>query len=691
MNDFNASDPTLFINRELSALAFNDRVLDKATDTAIPLLERLRFLFICSANLDEFFEVRVAGLKSQMLFGRDKAYLDGLDLEEVMEKITKATHELSNKIYTILNNDLLPAMRQNHIYLTAEADWITKQKTWIKQYFRNEVQPVISPIGLDFSHPFPKLVNKSLNYIVSLTGKDAFGRDSGLAIVHAPRTLSRVIKFPDDYCEQGENYVLLNSIIQAHASDLFTGMTVTGCYQFRITRNSDLFINEDKNDDLAAAVKNELFSRHYGMAVRLEVSQECPDHIAEFLLRKTNLNQHELYRVNGPVNLNRFRMLVDLNNTPELKFSDFTPELPPEVTKKYDIFEVLRNQDILLHHPYQSFTPVIDFIHQATVDPDVLAIKLTLYRIEKNSAMANALIQAAHAGKQITAIIELRARFDEERNIEFANRLQEAGALVIYGVVGYKTHAKMILVVRREQGKIRRYAHIGTGNYHANTAKLYTDFGLLTYNEMITNDIHEIFQQLTGMGRASRLNSLLQSPFTLFNKLCELIDHEINNAKIGKKALIMAKLNSLTEERIIKKLYEASCAGVKIKLIVRGICCLRPGIKGVSENISVRSIIGRFLEHSRVYYFHNDGDEKVYLASADWMERNLFHRVEICTPILDPQITKRIKKEAFEIYLQDNTLAWELKSDGSYYKVSANKNQPVNAQNMLLLKYCFKS
>ncbi len=684
------SKSTLYINRELSVLKFNQRVLALAQNKELPLLERLRYLFICSANLDEFFEVRVAGLKSQLVFGRQKTGADGLSVEEVMENISTITHELINSIYDLLNTDLIPVMQANKIYILDADSWTPKQKTWVKKYFKQEILPVISPIGLDLAHPFPRLVNKSLNYIVSLEGKDAFGRDSGLAVVHAPRILPRVIRLPARYCEEGEYYVLLNSIINAYASDLFGGMQVTGCYQFRVTRNSDLLLDEDNIEDLANALKNELFSRRYGTAVRLEIAKDCPNDIAKFLLKKHTLSDNELYRVNGPVNLTRFRTLLDLNNNLHLKFPTFTPGLPDGLAHKHDVFEAIRQSDILLHHPYQSFTPVIDFIRQATIDPDVLAIKLTLYRIEKNSAMANALIDAAHAGKEITAVIELRARFDEERNIEFANRLQEAGALVIYGVVGFKTHAKMMLVVRRENNRLTRYVHIGTGNYHARTAKLYTDFGLFTYNEEVTNDVHEVFQQLTGMGRPSKLSALLQSPFTIYKKMIEFINLEIEQAQAGKKAHIIAKMNSLTESSIIQELYRASCAGVKIDLIIRGICCLRPGIKNISENIRVRSIVGRFLEHSRVYYFYQGGEEKIYCSSADWMERNLFHRVEVCFPILDKQLAKRVKQEALDLALNDNCQAWELQSDGEYKLVTNNK-EPLSMQETLLKTHCYQS
>lgn len=688
MTAANLADPELYINREISSLRFNFRVLAQAKDESIPLLERLRFLFICSSNLDEFFEVRVASIKNRILGDGYKRSIDGLYPLEILKEVSDTAHALEKEIYQILNEQLLPALREANLLILDQHEWTAAQAAWIKNYFRAEILPVISPIGLDLAHPFPRLANKSLNYIVSLTGKDAFGRDSGLAIVNAPRSIPRVIRLPQEICDYGECYVLLSSMIQAHTAELFGGMTVTGCFQFRVTRNSDLAIDEDHILNLAMALKSELLERRYGAAVRLEVDVDCPEHIAKFLLEQHGLTQAELYPVNGPVNLSRYSMLLALVPRPELRYPVFTAALPHSLSGKKDIFEVIRNRDVLLHHPYQSFSPVLDFIRQATIDVDVLAIKLTLYRVEANSPMADALINAARAGKQVLAVVELRARFDEEHNIELATRLQEAGALVVYGVVGFKTHAKMILVIRREGKNLRRYVHLGTGNYHAVTAKLYTDIGLFTYDQDIGHDVNEVFQQLTGMGRASKLRKLLQSPFTLFAGLQELIGNEIRYAQQGLAGHIILKLNALTEPQLISLLYQASQAGVKIELIIRSICCLRPGIRGISENITVHSILGRFLEHSRIYYFYNNGEEKIFASSADLMERNMFHRVEICFPILERHVIKRIKSEILELCIQDTLQAFNLNSDGMYFRVRDMTDAPlVSSQQVLLDKY----
>jgi polyphosphate kinase len=680
-------DPHLFINRELSLLQFNQRVFAQAQDRRLPLLERLKFLFICSANLDEFFEVRVAGLQHRVQHGHHSPGPDGLSAEQVLDAIAIQAHQLVDEIYQLLNVSLLPALADENIFILSPKQWNAAQSEWVKQYFQQQVMPITSPIGLDLAHPFPRLENKSLNFIVSLHGKDAFGRDSGLAVVSVPRMLPRVIRLPESLSDNNESYVLLNSIIQAYVDELFIGMTVTGCYQFRVTRNSDLIFDEDAIDDLAIALKKELFARRYGVEVRLEVAKQCPEDLAEFLLEKHNLQARDLYRVDGPVNLYRFHQLLSLTQRKDLLFAPFTPRMPRCLYKKQDLFAQIRQQDILLHHPYQSFEPVLEFIHQAALDPNVLVIKQTLYRVGANSPIVNALIEAARAGKQVITVIELRARFDEADNIELANRLQQAGALVVYGIIGYKCHAKMILVVRREQNKLKRYAHLGTGNYHVESAQQYTDMGLLTYDEQMTQDVAQIFQQLTGMGRATKLKKILQSPFTLHKTLLKLITHEAHNASEGQPAHIMAKMNALTEPEIIQALYQASQAGVKIDLIVRGICSLRPGIKGVSENITVCSIVSRFLEHSRVFYFYHHGEEKIFCSSADWMERNLLHRVETCFPIENKTLQQQVKQEGLLLHLQENNVAWRLQSDGSYHLVNAEKSSAIHSQFELLKRY----
>jgi polyphosphate kinase len=675
--------PKFYINRELSALEFNCRVLGQAADITIPLLERLKFLCIFSANLDEFFEIRVAGLKQLVAYKNVTPGIDGLTPAETLKKISTTAHTLVVLQNQILQKELLPALEKENIHFLSPKKWSVKQAIWIKHYFYEEILPIVSPIALDPAHPMPRLVNKSLNFVVSLKGKDAFGRDTHLAIVHAPRSLPRVTRLPEKISKKGKNFIFLSDIIEAYATELFPGMEVLGCYQFRLTRNSDLLLDEEIAEDLAGVLQNQLLARPFGMAVRLEIAAHCPPDIARFLLQKHDLIQDELYLITGPVNLSRLLSLYDTIDEPTLKFPPFTPKLP-KVLKNTNLFSVIHEHDILLHHPYNAFNPVIEFIRQATLDPHVLAIKQTLYRTGPDSLIVRALLDAARAGKEVTAVIELRARFEEESNLELANRLQEAGALVVYGVMGFKTHGKMMLVVRREGKHLRRYCHLGTGNYHANTARIYTDYSLFTADELIGLDVQNVFQQLTGMGKAIKLKKLWQAPFTLVKYLIEHIENETNIAAQGKPARIIAKINALTDPKIIAVLYTASQAGVKIDLIVRGICCLRPGIPGISENIHVRSIVGRFLEHERVFYFLNDGNEKIYCSSADWMERNLYKRVELCFPIKQKKLAERIKKESLLAYLADNCQSWILMQDGSYQRMQPGKQIPYSAQRALM-------
>ena len=679
-------DSSLYIHRELSQLKFNIRVLEQALDESYPLLERLKFLLIFSSNLDEFFEIRVAGLKKQITFAREQAGADGLQPHQALARIAELVHEQVDRQYAILNDVLLPAMAKHHINFIRRRNWTLKLKTWVRRYFRDEIAPIITPIGLDPTHPFPLLVNKSLNFIVELEGVDAFGRDSGLAIIPAPRLLPRVIKVPEDVGGPGDNYVFLSSMIHAHADDLFQGMKVKGCYQFRLTRNADLSVDTEDVEDLARALRGELFSRRYGDAVRLEVADTCPQHLSNYLLKQFSLSDSELYRVNGPVNLTRLFSITGLASHPELQCKPFTPVIPKALQNSENIFNVVSKQDILLLHPFESFTPVVDLLRQAAKDPHVLAIKQTLYRSGANSEIVDALVEAARNGKEVTAVIELRARFDEESNLALASRLQAAGAVVIYGVVGFKTHAKMMLILRRESGEIVRYAHLGTGNYHAGNAKLYTDYSLLTSDEALCEDVSKLFSQLIGMGKTLRMKKLLHAPFTLKKGILDMIARETQFASDGKPAHIMAKINSLTDPKIIRALYKASQCGVKIDLVVRGMCCLRPGVPGVSHNIQVRSIIGRFLEHSRIYYFYNGGEEQLYLSSADLMERNLDKRVETCFPIEGKRLILRVKKE-LETYLTDNTQSWILQPDGRYVRHTPSGNQHHrNAQATLLEK-----
>ncbi len=687
--DLDAAD--LYFNRELSHLQFNIRVLEQSLDASHPLLNRLFFLLIFSSNLDEFFEIRVAGLRRQVALDREKSAADGMRPTEVLKEISRVCHEQVERQYAVLNDVLIPAMEAEKIRFLRRDQWTKEQAAWVEDFFNNEILPVISPIGLDPSHPFPRLANKSLNFIVSLKGKDAFGREGGLAILPAPRSLSRLLRLPDELCEGGDNFVFLSSMIHAHAELLFPGMKVKGCYQFRITRNADLAVNAEEISDLASALRGELLSRGYGDAVRVEVADNCPEDLAHFLLKQFSLTEDELYRVNGPVNLNRLMALMGQLDRPDLHYKPFTPGFPKLLRKEAgSIFNAIRHGDILLHHPFESFSPVEDLLREAANDPDVVAIKQTLYRTGADSNIVNALVEAARNGKEVTVVIELRARFDEADNLTLAGRLQEAGAIVIYGVVAYKTHAKMMHLLRREQGQLRAYAHLSTGNYHAKTARLYTDYGLLTANKDICEDVHKVFLQLCGMGQVLNMRKLLHAPFTLHKKMLEMIERETEFATAGKKARIVIKLNSITEPKLIKALYRASQAGVTVNLIVRGICCLKPGLAEVSENISVRSIIGRFLEHTRVFSFYNDGKEDVYCASADFMERNLFHRVEACFPLLDARLANRVRKD-LETYLLDNCQSWELQSDGTYLLNSpAEGEAEVSVQETLLDAYAEK-
>jgi polyphosphate kinase len=663
-------NPNYFINREFTALAFQERVLQLAKDQRIPLLERLRFLSICCGNLDEFFEIRVAGLKEKVALLSRKPNMDGLLPEEILNQLSKNIHLLSDDIYHTFNSQLLPALKKEKIYFLSCEDWSEDIHLWAKHYFKNEILPIVSPIALDLAHPFPRLFNKSLNFIISLQGRDAFDRTIDYAVVHAPRSLPRIIHLPSELCTDGGDYfVHLSSIIQTHIHRLFPGMEIKGCYPFRLTRNSDLFLREEEIDDLAIAVQRELFSRHYGHVVRLEIDKHCPHDIVDFLLVKHHLHHDDAYYCDGPVNLQRYYSAIARIDRPELKYPPLVVQYPQYIHEKRNVFSVLDEQDILLHHPYQSFDVVIDFVRQAASDPNVLAIKQTLYRTHSESVMVKALVEASRSGKEVTAVVELRARFDEESNLKLANRLHEGGVLVLYGVMGYKTHAKMTLVVRRTHGKLKRYVHLGTGNYHEQTTKHYTDFGLLTCDSTIATDTQVIFQQLTGLGKAVKLKALYHSPFTLQKHLLNHIEECQIAAQAGQQAEINIKVNGLTDKSMIKALYQASQAGVKINLLVRSLCCLKPGIPGVSENIRVLSILGRFLEHHRVYHFQISDKEYYYCSSADLMDRNLYHRIEILFPILDENCQKRIKQEIFKNYLKDNSNAWEMQEDGSYKAV----------------------
>ncbi|MEW9623518.1 polyphosphate kinase 1 [Rhodanobacter geophilus] len=678
----------LYLNRELSQLAFNIRVLDQALDERTPLLERLKFLLIFSRNMDEFFEIRVAGLKGQIALDHELLGADGMAPRQTLAEISAVAHRQIERQYAILNERILPELATHGIRIARRDQWTHRQKQWVRRYFREEVAPLVTPIGLDPTHPFPLLVNKSLNFIVQLDGVDAFGRDSGLAVVPAPRVLPRLIRVPDDLAEGGDCYVLLSSMIHAHAEELFPGMDVLGCYQFRLTRNADLALDPEDVEDLALALRGELYSRRFGNAVRLEVADNCPKALSAHLLKQFGLAESELYEVNGPVNLARLFRIASQVSYPALQYKPFVPALPKALKRTEDLFAAIAKQDVLLLHPYESFAPVVDLLRQAAKDPQVLAIKQTLYRTGADSEIVDALVDAARAGKEVTAVVELRARFDEESNLTLASRLQQAGAMVIYGVVGIKTHAKLMLIQRREGSELVRYAHMGTGNYHTGNARLYTDYSLLTSDGVLCEDVHKLFSQLTGMGKALRMKKLLQAPFTLKQGLLGLIAQEAAHAAAGKQARILVKVNALTDPKMIRALYQASIAGVRIDLIVRGMCCLRPGVPGVSEHIRVRSVIGRFLEHSRAYWFANDGDPRLYLSSADLMERNLDRRVECAFPIEGKKLQQRILA-ALELYLDDNSGTAELQADGSYHPVARAAGEAVrDVQQQLLEKLC---
>jgi polyphosphate kinase len=682
MLDINLKAPEYYLNRELSLLDFNRRVLAQTHDTSLPLLERIRFLCISCGNLDEFFEIRVSGLKQRQELGSLQPGPDGMSVADQLSAIRSQASALVADQYRQLNQLVFPELARHGIRFVNGRNFTDVQREWLAEHFSQQVEPVLTPLGLDPARPFPRIQNKSLNFIVRLSGKDAFGRDAEMAVVQVPRSLPRIIRLPISDADNASCFAFLSAVIASFIPTLFSGMSVEGSWQFRVTRNSDLFVDDEEVDDLLRAVEGELAHRRYGDAVRLETSADCPDDIVNFLLKHFELTREDLYQVDGPVNLNRLMTIYDLIDRPELKYPVVTPTLPKQLIAKEDLFAAIAESDVLLHHPYHPFGPVVDFVRQAGADRSVLAIKQTLYRAGPESPIVDALVQAARAGKEVTVIIELMARFDEADNIKLATRLQEAGAHVMYGVVGFKTHAKLIMVVRRERGKLRRYCHLSTGNYHPSTARAYTDYGLFTCDQAIGEDLHELFLQLTSPTRPANLQKILQSPFTLHDALIAKTRREIENAQLGKPARIVAKLNALVEPQIILAMYQASMAGVKVDLIVRSICALRPGIPGVSDNITVRSIVGRFLEHSRVYYFANDGAPEVYCASADWMERNFFRRIEVAFPIEQSNHRDRIIAD-MELYLADSVCAWQLDGD-SYHRVKNDSSARIDSQAELI-------
>ncbi|AIF48942.1 polyphosphate kinase 1 [Dyella japonica] len=678
--------PELYLSRELAALEFNFRVLAQARDERIPLLERLRFLSIVANNLDEFFEVRVAMLKHHHMFGSAAPGPDGLSSGELLTRIRKRVLDLVDQQYDTWQHELRPQLDTQNIHFLTREDWTPRQRRWLQGYFENEVLPVLSPLGLDPAHPFPRILNKTLNLAVVLKGRDAFGREGHMALVRAPRSLPRIIRLPSEVCDGGDHYIFLAELLQGFVDLMFPGFKVAGSYQFRVTRNSELMVEEAEVDNLARALSEELIGRGYARPVRLEIGNDCPKAIVAMLIANFELEETDVYRCDGPVNIIRAGTIYDGLERPELKFPRFISQLPPAFVGARCKFDVLRQRDVLLHHPYESFAAVIDLLRQASQDPSVLAIKQTLYRAGVDTPLVDLLVEAARNGKDVTVVIELRARFDEEANIRLATRLQEAGVQVVYGVVGYKTHAKMLLIVRREDEVLRRYVHLSTGNYHQSNSRSYTDIGLMTSHPGIGEDLHKIFQQLSGLGPVIELKHLLHSPFTLYRGVLEKIERETAHAEAGRPARIVAKLNALNEAQVIQALYRASQAGVEIDLIVRGACTLRPGVPGVSERIRVRSIVGRFLEHSRVYWFGNDGSPEIYCGSADWMERNLKRRIEVAFPILDPALAARVYEETLANYLADNTEAWLLDGDGHYTRAEPGDQPPHSAQQWLLAK-----
>ena len=679
------TEPSLYINRELSWLAFNQRVLEQAKDERIPLLERLRFLTISSTNLDEFFEIRVAGLLEKHNYKVAATGPDGLTSAEQLSQISQTAHELVDEQYRVLNEVLLPSLAQEGIRLLKRGEWSARQRRFLRQWFSEQILPILTPLGLDPSHPFPKVLNKGLNFLISLEGRDAFGRNSGTAVVQVPRCLPRIIELPPEISSDAHPFVLLSSVIHEHVDSIFVGMKVLGAWQFRVTRNSDLWVDEEEVVDLMSALKGELPSRRYGDAVRLEVADNCPEKQVAFLLRQFGMSPRDCYQVNGPVNLHRIAALVGEVDRADLKYPPFQPRTPKQLEAGTDLFKAIRHGDILVHHPYESFNPIIELVRQAAADPEVLAIKQTLYRTGASNPLVDALYDAAIAGKEVTVVVELRARFDEAANIELATRLQEAGANVVYGVVGFKTHAKMLLIVRREGRRLRRFVHLSTGNYHHRTARAYTDFGYFTANKEVGEDVHQIFTELTGLGSAATTTRLREAPFTMQQWLVDMFEFEAAEARAGRPAWIRARMNSLSEPDIMLALYKASQAGVKIDLVVRGICRLRPGVPGVSENIRVISVIGRFLEHSRVWAFHHGGTSEVWCSSADWMYRNLSRRVEVAFPIRGKLNKERALEESLGLYLEDDVGAWELGSNGTYARrAPVDAEHPRSAQLELL-------
>src|SRR6266567_454011 len=669
------SDPRNFINRELSWLEFNRRVLEEAQDPIQPLIERIKFLTIFSSNLDEFFEIRVAGIKQQIESETSDVGPDGLSATETFNSIQRVVRELVATQYALWKNELVPELAKNGICVREIAELPAKRAAWAHRYFQQEVLPMLTPLAVDASHPFPHLLNRSHNLLVR--AKMQRGAEPLHAIVQVPRAVSRLIALPrGKSADEPWEYIYLASLIKQHIGELFPGLILEEVHAFRVTRNSDLYIDEEEAENLLRTIEQELRRSSRGNAVRLEVEADCPKDVLELLLRFFDLTEADAYKLDGPLSMTHLMPLVTNDAFAKLKDRPFQPARDPALPPHVDFFEVLRRQDVLLHHPYDSFDQIVEWIEAAARDPHVLAIKITLYRTSGDSPIVGALIEAANAGKQVNAIVELRARFDEATNIQWARRLEEAGAHVIYGVVGLKTHSKALLIVRRDADQLRRYVHLGTGNYHSRTARIYTDFSLLTTEPQLNEEVAIVFNTLTGLASYPGLKKLMVAPFDMKKRLIAMIERERDNARAGKPARIIAKLNALVDQEIIEKLYEASCSDVTIDLIVRGICCLRPKIPGLSENIRVISIVGRFLEHSRIFYFENAGQPKVFLSSADWMPRNFLRRVEVAFPIETPALRDHVINEVLPRFLDDRVKARELQPDGSYRRLKPEGPEP---------------
>jgi len=683
------TDARLYINRELSWLAFNRRVLEEAQDENQPLLERLRFLGIVSSNLDEFFEVRVAGIKQQIDAESDDSGPDGMTPRQTFDAIRQDVLKLVEDQYELWHHELRPALAEHGVHLHDFQTLSAEDQKWASKYFHDEVFPVLTPLAVDASHPFPQLQNKSHNLFLRLA-RPEHRAETLHAVVQIPRVLPRLVRIPHPKAAEW-HYLLLQNLIQAHVHDLFPGLEVQQVYGFRITRNSDLYIDEEEAENLLRTIEDELRKRARGNAVRLEIEHGCPADMRAVLLNIFKLTEDDVYLVNGPLNFLHLMPLASIEALASLRDKPYIPKVSPSLPPGSDIFEIMRQQDVMLHHPFESFSSVVDFLQHASTDPAVLAIKMTLYRTSGDSPIVHSLLQAAEQGKQVTVLVELRARFDEANNINWARQLEEAGVHVVYGLVGLKTHCKVLMIVRRDEDHLRHYLHLGTGNYHPATARFYTDLSVFTTNPELGEEVAVLFNTLTGLSDFSGVKQLLVAPFHMHDEFIKLIQHERDLALQGKEGRIIVKINSLVEQSMIVALYEASQAGVKIDLIIRGICCLRPGVPGVSENIRVVSIVGRFLEHSRIYCFGNGGKPKVYLGSADWMPRNLFRRVEVVFPVKDAGLRKRVTDEILPVYLADCGKARVLGSDGVYTRTKCGTGKETSQAQLTFRNLARKS